>query len=409
MKVLTAEGAGWCWFADPRAVWYAGSIYTGWVDMQARVVVAQIEDDPAAGYPTRRFVLSDRSTVSADDVTADDHASPTVMVRNGRVVAFWSGHGGPQMNYRIATGVEDVSAFGPVLNAPVPGVGSYGNTYPNAWGLSDGKVYLTWRASDFQPWITRASSLGAANWEPPRHMISAPAGVRPYVKAVSVGGSTLHVVYTDGHPRDVQTSLFHVKLANNQFKRSDGTVIDTWPALPFPTTDGTRIYDGPSNGTRCWVWDVAISAATGWEPRVLFSVLHSRTEHEYWTARWDGSTWHCAFVAAAGGTVAQDGEDHYSGGGCLDPIHPDRRLWLSVPSSGGVHDLAEYTSPDDGSTWAQAHWLAAPSGEQRVRPVAVRDVPDGLGARLLWMEGPYQTFTDVGARVVLGDPRPPVT
>ncbi len=401
-KTLTAEGAGWCWFADPRALYYQGRIYTGWVDMQARVWAAQIEDDAAAGYPMRRFLLSDRSTVSSDDVTADDHANPAFIIRGGKLVAFWSGHGGPQMNYRIASSQEDVSAFGPVLTAPVPS-GPYGNTYPNPAQLSDGKVYLTYRGADtFQPTITRTDSVGnPSHWEPPRHMIQAATGQRPYLKAVAAGGSTLHMVYTDGHPRDVQTSLFHVKLANNAFKRSDNVVIDTWPALPFPTSAGTKIFDGPANGVRVWLWDVAISAETGWEPRVLFTVLRSRSEHEYWTARWDGSTWQTAHVADAGGTIAQNDENHYSAGGTLDPVHPDQRMWLSVPR-GGVHDLAEY-GRNPGGGWEQVGWIAEPTGSQRVRPYAIRDYPDP-GARLLWMEGAYQEFADFGTRLVLGDP-----
>ena len=88
-KALTANGA-WSWFADPRAVHSAGRIYTGWVDMQARVWVAQILDDRAAGYPVRRFLLSDRAVVGPEDVLADDHANPVILVRGGRVVAFWS-------------------------------------------------------------------------------------------------------------------------------------------------------------------------------------------------------------------------------------------------------------------------------------------------------------------------------
>lgn len=400
-KTLTAVGAGWCWFADPRALYSAGRIYCGWVDMQARVVAAQITDDPAAGYPVRRFILSDRSTVTSDDVTADDHASPTLLIRGDRLVAFWMGHGGPQANYRIATATQDAGAFGPVLTAPTPS-GSYGNTYPNVVQLGDNRVYLTWRgAANFQPWITRTDSLGnPAHWEAPRHMIAADPGQRPYVKVATSGGSTVHLVYTDGHPRDVPTSLYHAKFSwpTGTFKRSDSSVITTWAALPFPASAGTRIHGG-SESARCWVWDVAIDPVTG-EPRVLYTVLRSRSVHEYWYARLVNGAWERWHVAEAGGSIAQDGEDGYSGGGCIDPSAPGERLWLSLPSA-GIHDLGIWTSDDDGVTWAPDHWPLPPSSEQRVRPVAVRGDPR---RRILYLEGAYQTFTDVGTRVVLGDP-----
>jgi hypothetical protein len=405
-KALTVDG-GWSWFADPRAVYSGGRIYTGWVDMQARVWVAQILDDRAAGYPVRRFLLSDRSVVGPEDVLADDHANPVILVRGGRVVAFWSGHGGPQMNYRIATRQQDVTAFGPVLTAPTP-TGPYGNTYPNPWQLSDGKVYLTYRgAANFQPFVTRTDSLGVpSHWEQPRHMIAAAAGERPYLKAVAAGGSTLHLVFTDGHPRNVATSVYHAKYQNNEFKRTDGSVITGWTGLPFAVGQATRVFDGPAHGVRCWIWDIQMSASTGFEPRIIFSTLPdgtARTGHQYWYAAWTGTGWRTAKVADAGGTIAQDGEDSYSGGAVLDPLRPDSRMWLSRPDPvTGVHDIQMWTSTDSGLTWnPDPSRTLAPSTEQRVRPVAARDYPDP--GRLLWMEGPYQTFTDFGTRLVLGD------
>ena len=68
----------------------------------------------------------------------------------------------------------------------------------------------------------------------------------------------------------------------------------------------------------------------------------------------------------------------------------------------GVHDLETWTSTDDGLTWRpDPGRTLTPSADQRVRPAAVRGPP--APGRLLWMEGPYQTYTDFGTRVVLGD------
>jgi len=67
-----------------------------------------------------------------------------------------------------------------------------------------------------------------------------------------------------------------------------------------------------------------------------------------------------------------------------------------------VHDIERWTSADSGLTWtSDPNVTLAPSVDPRVRPVAVRDYPDP--GRLLWMEGPYQTFTDSGSRLVLDD------
>jgi hypothetical protein len=78
-------------------------------------------------------------------------------------------------------------------------------------------------------------------------------------------------------------------------------------------------------------------------------------------------------------------------------------MWLSRPDPlTGVHHVETWRNTDDGVTWTPDPSLTlAPSVDQRVRPVAVRDYPDP--GRLLWMEGPCQTFTDFGTRLVLGD------
>ena len=92
------------------------------------------------------------------------------------------------------------------------------------------------------PWCAATvvrSSAGAAerhsrnltNWglaeTPPVVVIDVPAAFRhrPYVKYASDGRGTVHLAYTEGHPRDFANSLYHVFYRGGTLHHSDGSVV----------------------------------------------------------------------------------------------------------------------------------------------------------------------------------------
>src|SRR5690242_1254601 len=75
-QLTVGEGA-WSWFADPRAVYYAGAhrrTYAGWVGAGGDIRVLAYDHD------THAFATA----VLQRSVQADDHANPAMVVRPDR-------------------------------------------------------------------------------------------------------------------------------------------------------------------------------------------------------------------------------------------------------------------------------------------------------------------------------------
>ena len=106
---------GWSWFADPRAVYANGRTYTGWVDWRRRVVIASIGPEGSVRVPIAREDQP-KTGPHLRHKQRDDHGNPALMVEpDGRITAYYSGHGGPHMYWRTTLRPGDITAWGPDL------------------------------------------------------------------------------------------------------------------------------------------------------------------------------------------------------------------------------------------------------------------------------------------------------
>jgi BNR repeat-containing family member len=381
MSEIVAD-AGWCWFGDPRAVHHNGAIYYGWTDSRGWVWVGQVD---TATWTRRRFLI-------APDTQIDDHDNPSLLIRGGRVCVFWCGHAGRSMRYRIASDPDSIDSFGPELTCSAGNTpGSHGFTYPNPAQMAHGNaVYLLWRGGNFQPTWSRSTDLAGNRWTPAEHLFSAPTDVRPYLKLHSDGNARLRFLLTDGHPALVRTSLYYAewRLDDDTFRRADGTTIGTLQQTPLPVSSLEKVYDGVAN-PRAWVWDLQLDPAG--RPRGVFAVLKSRTQHEYWSARHDRDGWKVTKICDAGGTIAQDRQDHYSGGIVLDPLDLDTVTLSRQGSRDQLHRIERWRTGDGGATW-EPQQVLSDAAQQNVRPFYVRGAPAELNWRLMWLRGTYGEY-----------------
>lgn len=179
----------------------------------------------------------------------------------------------------------------------------------------------------------------------------------------------------------------------NKFRGADGTVIGTLEQAPLKVVSLEKVYDGRAN-PRAWVWDLQFDPAVGRRAHAVFAVLKSRTEHEYWSARHDGtrgSRWQLAKICDAGGTIAQDKEKSYSGGIALDPLDLDTVALSRQAGRDQLHRIERWTARDGGTTWEQAE-VVSDAARQNVRPFYVRDAPADLNWRLMWLRGTYGEY-----------------
>ena len=158
----------------------------------------------------------------------------------------------------------------------------------------------------------------------------------------SDGAETIHVAFTDGHPRETATSLYYARYTAGGWQRADGTPL---PGPPFAPRDAGRIYDVAQKRHHAWVHDVAVDADG--RPRIVYAAFESPTDHRYRHARWTGTKWDDRQLVPAGPFFDEDGgEKQYSGGIAFDHADP-AIVYLSRPV-GGRFEIERWQTPDGG-------------------------------------------------------------
>ena len=217
-------------------------------------------------------------------------------------------------------------------------------TYANPFQLSGeaGKIYNFCRNLNFNPTVY-TSTNGGTNWSAPQLFIHTGNGkIRPYVKYASNGSNRMDFLYTDGHPRDVKNSIYHLYYLGGTLYKTDGQVLKSFSKLPVEHDAGERgtvIYQYSEVETldpndhipsgRAWCWETAYQSNGA--PVCAFSVQRDNVtgavngENDriyYYYARWAGNHWQKRFIAQAGRPIYAS-EDDYAGGICIDPVEPN--------------------------------------------------------------------------------------
>ena len=304
-----------------------------------------------------------------------------------------------------------------------------GLTYSNPYQLAAeaGKVYDFCRDLNFNPTVLTSTDAGAT-WSAPQLFIkTGTGGTRPYVKYCSDYFSRIDFLYTDGHPRDLNNSLYHTYYANGALYQTDGTFLKSFGAIPLLHDSGERgtvIYQYSAADTsdpndhipagRAWCWEI-VYQTNGW-PACVFSVQRDGVAGSDWTgdriyyyyARWTGTNWQKRFIAQAGRPLYSS-EDDYAGGIALDPEDPsvvyvstdaatpfDLTTISNVPLAAHF-ELYQGRTTNGGLSFA---WTALTTNStvDNFRPYVPRN-RRGVPA-LIWFRGSYPTFTSFTTSVV---------
>jgi hypothetical protein len=400
---FTADG-GWCWFSDPRAVTRDGNTYSGWVTEDGAIQVGML--DHRSGKVTTVNLHS--------EYERDDHDAPSFLfLPDGRLMAFYSKHGGSEMNARVTVHPGDINEWQPerVLDISARPRPRQTITYSNPVMLSGetNAIYLFWRGDTWKPTFSKSTD-GGQTWTPGQVVTTRPGADgnnRPYVKYASNGKDRIHIIFTDGHPRDeAQNSVYYACYRNGAFYKADGTRIAGMDQLPFTPEQADCVYDAKKSGVRAWVYDVAADQDN--RPVIAYTRLPAETDHRYHYARWDGTRWLDKELCSAGKWFPQttpgkvESEPHYSSGLALDPANPSV-VYLSRPVE-GVREIEKWTTADNGATW-QTNAVTAHSKFDNIRPVVVRNPSPG-GPTVLWLNinGRYRHYTDYRTSVKMDRP-----
>jgi hypothetical protein len=255
----------------------------------------------------------------------------------------------------------------------------------------------------FKPNFTWSDD-GGQTWADGRVVISPMPfswGQRPYVKYYSDGKSKIHMVFTDGHPRDEPTnSVYYACYYNGVFHRADGSSICTIDDLPFEPKDATLVYDASQTGDRAWVYD--IYADNKGNPAVAYARYPTEKDHIYHYAWFDGEVWNDKRIVDSGKWFPQtpDGErerePHYSGGLTISPVQ-EHTLFVSREVN-GVFEIEEWRLNVNTGEWKTTP-ITQNSETDQVRPYAVKNTDKTL---LLWNSVErYVHYTDYKTGVML--------
>jgi hypothetical protein len=417
---LAGDGA-WTWFNDPRALFYHGLLYYGYDrDADGECVLSVF--NPQTGATTNLWLSS--------ETDQDDHFVPGLLVKqDGTMLAIYTGHQVDQyFTYRLSTTDPSSPAnWGPEeTNNTETNVGT-GMTYSNPFQLSGegGRIYNFSRYLNYNPNVF-TSDDGGNTWSLPQILIQTGlGGIRPYVKYCSDNHKRIDFLYTDGHPDNIPTSLYHLYYQNGAYYQTDGTMVTN--GLPIQHDAGFRgwvIYqysDAFTNDPnqwiptgRAWCWDIAYQ--TNGAPFCVFQVKVDNVTGSNWYdrriyyyyARWTGTNWQKRFIAHAGRPL-YDNQPDYGGGICVDAQDPNT-IYLSSDAA-NPFDLCDLTNvplaanyeiwkgvtTNGGLSFAWQS-ITGDSTNDNLRPYVPR-VYGGPPA-VLWFQGTYTTFVQFDTSIV---------
>ena len=409
------DDGGWCWFEDERAIivdgkLIFGSVAAGCHQPARRGNIEVVSYDLETG--------ANQTSVLHHGFELDDHDSPALTVlSDDRILAMYAKHGRDnRICYRITTRPGDTTEW-QSERVIVPSQSS-SVTYSNLLRLCNenggkGRLFDFFRGYDgsFKPsWIV--SDDEGETWTARGLWIDFPVARRhrPYVKYSGNGKDTIHFVFTEGHPRDFDNSLYHAFYRAGAFYRSDGSRIKAVTDGALTPSEASKIFAGDGDNV-AWPCDLHLDEQQ--RPVVVYSVQKNSAglgpkhpeagrDHRYRWAKWDGDDWQDQELAF-GGTRLYAGEDDYTGLICLDP-HNTNQVYLSSnvdiqtgePNSSGRYEIFRGVNDSDNAwTWTA---ITENSNIDNIRPIV--PISDSEDTAVMWLRGTIRTYTDYDLDVV---------
>ncbi|KAG4069840.1 hypothetical protein HA402_009547 [Bradysia odoriphaga] len=422
---ILSDDGGWCWFESPGALQHGstilvGSVASGGHDKNRHGNIELHIHDCSTGV-TERVILHEQFEL-------DDHNGPALLVRpDGRLLVLYAKHNTESHNYsRISVAdAKPFRQFTPVqLYEPSP---STELTYANLFILpsESNRIYNFFRGihGSFKPSYLYSDDLGTT-WNNGNVYINVPSTQkhRPYVRYASNGRDTVHMVYTEGHPRDYDNNLYHIYYKAGQLHQSDGTELCTLQTGLESPDQGTLIFRGDEKHV-AWIVDLVLDDNR--YPVCVYSVQYNSEslpvgqggdDIRYRYARWDGFTWQDYPLAYAGCRL-YSGEDDYTGLAAIEPddvsevyistnSDPVTGISLISRTDGQRHyELFHGKTNDKGKTWM---WTALTndSNVDNLRPMRPQSTNEASSNQcqqyrsLVWLRGKYLSYTDYLQQIV---------
>lgn len=377
VELSAAPAGGWLPLAmtTPRAVFADNKTIWGFVDGTSG-------DVKVAMYDHDTDTLTGPVTLNTEWAT-DDHNAPAILVRNEdqRLIVMYASQSVPTSIRKVisANPLDITNWSSQATHAPAGSNYLYTSMFQMA-GVGPNRIYLYWK--DFpNPTTTHmreaTSSNGGATWGGGSALWTS---TNAYWVIASDGDSRLDYVVTDIAPSLGVNNLYHFyqDTSLGQLYTSDGTPI---VGIPIGPGDATLIYDGAEP-----MWPYSITYTTDGRPVVACATQEANPK--YRDLRYiSGTTWQETEIAESGtggffGDQAQGIAQAYG--------DPDRVVLGK--QVGAWYQLFEYTSDDDGATWAEGDQLTSDADPDL--PNAPTNVKDVGYFAFLWLTGEFTSESD---------------
>ncbi len=401
-----SEDGAWCWFSDPRAVYYEGKYkrtYCGWIDSGGNVIV---------GFYDHEKEIIETDTIHRS-LEIDDHDNPSLFFESdGKIQVYYTRHSANDgIYFTRSLHPENIHGWSQtrllLLNDTISGLEfSKTYTYTNIFQLKkeSDRLFLFWRGLDFKPNVSVSDDHGQ-NWSTGKILILPERTYknrRPYMKVSSDGDHTIHIAFTDGHPMEEKTNnIYYVAYKNGQFLNANGKKVISWDDLPLDPVSCDRIYDSSETGEIAWIWDIAQDK--NGSPVLVYVRFRDDQNHVYYYATHENGRWNNHELANSGSWFphTRDGETerepNYSGGIVLD--HQDPSRIFMARNIKGVFEIEHWKTDNNGIDW-EITPVTENSTYDNVRPFVVRHYPDSESGMVVWMNlRKYVHYTNYDASI----------
>lgn len=412
-RSFTFDGA-WCWFSDPRAVYYEGEhkrTYASWVDSHGDVIVGYFDHE-------KKEI---KTVVLEDNFEKDDHVSPALLFTpESKLMVFFVKHSTANPIIQITmNNPEDISSWDKkelVLNDEEKYEGYQGTyTYGSPVMLSkeSNRIYLFWRGMDYKPNYSYSDDMGKS-WSKGRIFIL-PERIyqlrRPYMKVASNGKDKIVFAFTDGHPRkENENSIYYMYYKDGALYNVEDKKIGSLGDKPMAPGEASIVYDAAITKQRAWIWDVALDEKEN--PVLVYAKFPNDTTHIYSYTKWNGEDWVTSDLINSGkwfpktetGTVER--EPNYSGGIFIDHENTNE-VYLSV-NRDSVFEIEKWINTGE-LNW-KAELITKGSNKDNVRPFAVKNAKEENPLQVLWMQNTnYIHYTNYFASIKMNVLSPEIT
>lgn len=413
----------WCWFQDERC-----AIDT----VKNKLIVGSVASQAGVGYSARNgsieAIIFDLKNNSPDryqlaKMSPDDHNAPGFIIRpNGNYIAMYSDHYDRYKNrYRIFDG----SAWSREKSynwETRPGGTDYTIAYNNVYYLSEeNRFYDFSRANHRSPNFIISEDMGET-WTFGGQLTTNTSNSynKGYYKYWSNGIDRIDFIFTEQHPRDTLTSIYHGYIQNGKAYKSNGEVADTniFDDSFIPAYwDFTKIF---ANGTtignttmyRCWQSDLVrykdgtiaaiITARSNQSESFGYPDDNVNPQHDFIYCRYNGKDWIYSYLGKAG-LKFYSSEADYVGLGALSP-NDQNILYISTPYDPrdttinlGVREIFKGETSDSGKSWLWTP-ITENSIYDNIRPIVPEWNKENIA--LLWCRGTYISAQSFDAAVV---------